>query len=69
LAKKKFENIINMKTVIIINIIAIILECIIVICEFLFVSTWLVLSIFVQIQVRLELTVLVYIVESHHPLY
>jgi hypothetical protein len=65
LAKKRFENVINMKNVIIINTIAILLESVVVICEFLFLSTWLVLSIFVQIQVRLELTVLAYIVEPH----
>ena len=69
LAKKKFENIINLKIVIIINTIAIILELVVVICEFFFISTWFVISIFIQIQVRLQLSVLVYIVERHHPLY
>lgn len=67
LAKKKFENTIHVKNVIIINIIVILLECVVVTTEFLFLTTWDLISTVAQIKVRLELSVLVYIVEPHIP--
>lgn len=65
LAKKKFTNTIHVKNVIIINIIVILLECLVVITEFLFSSIWTTAPISYQIRVRLELSVLVYIVEPY----
>jgi hypothetical protein len=66
LAKKKFENIIHVKYVIIVNVIVILLECVVVTTEFLFLSTWNIISIVSQIKIRLEISVLVYIVSPHH---
>jgi hypothetical protein len=69
LAKKKFDNIHNIRNVFIINTIAIGINILIIMCELFLVSTWVLVPVFIQIQVRLELTVLVYIVETHHPMY
>lgn len=66
-AIKTFEDVISIKHVIIVNIIVIIFECVVVIIEFLFVSTWIVwvvIAIVSQIRVRLEIDILVYIVRS-----
>jgi len=66
LAIKIFENHIHIKVVIIVNIIIIILECIVVIIEFIFMSIWTIYSVSYQIKIRLEILILVYIVESTH---
>lgn len=59
LAKRKFENIVHLRYVII-------LECVVVTTEFLFISTWNLVSIVAQIKIRMEISVLVYIIEPHH---
>jgi hypothetical protein len=64
LAIKNFESHIHIKYVIIINIIIIAVECVVVVIEFIFMSIWTIFSVSYQIKIRLELIILVYIVES-----
>ena len=65
LAKKKVENLIHVRNVIIINIIVILIECVVVTTEFLFSFDWDLVAIVDQFKVRLELSVLDYIVEPY----
>lgn len=64
-AKRKFENTIHLKYVVIVNVILIMIECIILASSFLLFSSWDLGSIMFQISIRLEITVLVYIVKPH----
>ena len=63
--KKKVENLIHVRNVIIINIIVILIECVVVTTEFLFSFDWDLVAIVYQFKVRLELSVLDYIVEPY----
>lgn len=66
-AIKKFENIINIKCIIIVTIIVVILECFIVIVEILHLTTWiswLVIAVISQLRIRFEIEILGYIVED-----
>jgi hypothetical protein len=66
-AINRYENIIHVKSVIIVNTIVIIIECLKVIMEFLVVDKWLILSVISvvgQIKVRLEIEILSYIVQT-----
>lgn len=65
LAKKKFTNLIYVRNVIIINIIVILIECVIVITEFLYPIVWDFILIPYQIMIKLELSVLDYIIETY----
>lgn len=62
IARKKFENIIYTKSIIIVNIIVIIIQCITIIIPFLSTSIWNSIYIISQIEIRLEIIVLAYIV-------
>jgi hypothetical protein len=67
IAVKHFENVVYIRSVIIVNLIVIILECAVVLIEFLSIDIWItlcVISIVAQIKVRLEIDILSYIVKS-----
>lgn len=67
IAIKHFQNIVHVRSAIIINIIVIILECIVVLIEFLIIDRWIsfcVIAIIAQIKTRLEIEILFYIVRS-----
>lgn len=65
LSNNKFRNLIHVRNVIIINIIVILIECTLLVTEFIYPSIWSGIGIFYQIIVRLELSVLDYIIEPH----
>ena len=67
IAMKRWQDIVHVKSVIIVNIIVIMLECLKVVMEFLVVDKWVIASgIFVvgQIRVRLEIEILSYITQT-----
>lgn len=67
IAVRKFEDVIHIRYVLIITIIVIILECFMITTEFIFISFWvywIIVSIVSQIRIRLEIEILVYIVED-----
>jgi hypothetical protein len=67
IAIKHFENVVHIRSVVIVNIIVIALECVKVLIEFLFTDGWIILCvipIITQIKVRLEIDILSYIVQS-----
>ena len=67
IAMKRHQNIVHVKSVIIVNIIVIILECLKITMEFLVDDKWVIASaIFVigQIKVRLEIEILSYIIQT-----
>jgi hypothetical protein len=67
IAIKFFENIVHVKSTIIVNIIIIVLECLKLVIEFLVNDKWFLLfvtSVIAQIKVRLEIEILSYIVQS-----
>jgi hypothetical protein len=66
-AIKRYENIVHVKSVIIVNIIVIILECIKIVIELVVVDKWVITpAIFVigQLKVRLEIEILSYITQT-----
>jgi hypothetical protein len=67
IAIKRFRNIVHIRFVVIVNLIVIVLECVVVLIEFLIIDGWIalcVISIVSQIKVRLEIDILAYIVQS-----
>lgn len=64
-AKRKFEKLVDITAVAIVNIIVILIECALLTCEFIFLSTWNFMAFAYQIKARLELSVLVYIIDPH----
>jgi hypothetical protein len=67
IAIKHFEKIVDIRSAVIVNIIVIILECVVVLIEFIITDGWIVLcviSIVAQIKARLEIDILSYIVQS-----
>jgi hypothetical protein len=67
IAMKRYENIVHVKSVIIVNIIVIILECLEIAMEFLDVDKWVITtarSVVSQIEVRLEIEILSYITQT-----
>jgi hypothetical protein len=67
IAIKHFQNVVHVRSVIVVNIIVIALECVVVVLEFSFTNRWILFSvrfIIAQIEVRLEIEILSYIVQS-----
>ena len=67
IAMKRYENIVHVKSVIIVNIIVIILECLKIVMEFLVVDKRVIasaISVDGQIKVRLEIVILSYIIQT-----
>jgi len=66
-ATKRYENIVHVKSIIIVNIIVIILECLKIVMEFLVADKWVIttaICVIGQIKVRLEIEILSYIVQT-----
>jgi hypothetical protein len=66
-AMKRYENIVHVKSVIIVNIIVIMLECLRIVIEFLVIDKWAIAparSVIDQIKIRLEIEILSYIVQT-----
>jgi hypothetical protein len=67
IAIEKFQNVVHIRFVVIVNIIVITLECVKALIEFLTTNAWVtlcVISIVSQVKVRLEIDILSYIVQS-----